>query len=304
MNDAAHEIKASLGATPASLSPKFFYDAAGSALFEKITQLPEYYPTRTEAALMQMHAPELRASIGPGVTLIEFGAGNCTKASTLCTLLEPVQFVGVDISGDFLVQSVKALQARHPRLDMHAVHADISHAVALPSAVHSARRLVFYPGSSIGNFDPDAALQLLQRMRNCVGGDGGLLIGFDLPKDPALLEAAYNDAQGVTAAFNLNILTHVNALIGSNFDLREWKHHAYFNAAESRIEMHLQAQTPTRVLWPGGERIFAKGETIHTENSYKYSAARFTALLGQAGFPTARLWTDDQAWFAVAHAQP
>jgi L-histidine N-alpha-methyltransferase len=196
--------------------------------------------------------------------------------------------VGVDISVDFLQEAVLRLRADMPGLDARAVGGDMTQGVVLPDDIPRAGRLVFYPGSSIGNFDPTQALELLRHMRALVDGDGGLLIGIDLPKDVAVLEAAYDDAAGVTAAFNRNVLTHLNRLIGSDFVEDQWGHRAFFNQQASRIEMHLEALAPICVRWPGGERRFAMGERIHTENSYKYPLAVFTDMLAQAGFPMRR----------------
>lgn len=305
------EITGGLLQQPATISPKYFYDQLGSELFESITRLPEYYPTRTEHAVMQQHATEIAAAVGQGRTLIELGAGNCEKARALCRTLAPACFVGVDISADFLQGAVARMREEFPHMQAHAVGADMTRGVTLPADVPRTGRLVFYPGSSIGNFDPPHALMLLEQMRELVdgegepGADGGLLIGIDLPKEVEVLEAAYDDAAGVTAAFNLNVLTHVNRLIGSNFDPAQWRHLAFFNTLQSRIEMHLQAMAPLQVRWAdGGVREFAVGECIHTENSYKYTLPAFTDLLARAGFSRARAWTDRRDWFAVVHAQP
>ena len=308
------EITEGLLQQPATISPKYFYDQLGSELFESITRLPEYYPTRTEHAVMQQHAAAIAQAVGQGRTLIELGAGNCEKARTLCRTLAPACFVGVDISADFLYDAVARMREEFPHMDARAVGADMTRGVTLPADIPRTGRLVFYPGSSIGNFDPPHALQLLKQMRALVdadgpegepAADGGLLIGIDLPKEVDVLEAAYDDAAGVTAAFNLNVLTHVNRLIGSDFDPAQWRHLAFFNTLQSRIEMHLQAMSPLQVRWPGGGvRDFAAGECIHTENSYKYTLPAFTDLLARAGFSRARAWTDPRGWFAVVHAQP
>lgn len=289
---------------PPCISPKYFYDQRGSQLFEAITRLPEYYPTRTEAAVIAQYGDEIARAVGRGGTVVELGAGNCQKARTLCRLLQPDCFVGVDISADFLATAVQGLSAEFPGLDARAVGGDITRGVVLPADIPRAGRLVFYPGSSIGNFDPSHAQQLLGHMRGLVDADGGLLIGIDLPKDVEVLEAAYDDAAGVTAAFNLNVLTHVNRLIGSDFDASEWAHRAFFSPADSRIEMHLEALADTEVCWPGGGRRFRQGERIHTENSYKYPLPVFTAMLQRAGFSRAQAWTDERGWFAVVHARP
>ena len=298
------DITRGLNQRPARISPKYFYDQHGSRLFEEITRLPEYYPTRTETALMQQHAADIARAVGVGRTLVELGAGNCQKARTLCRLVQPACFVGVDISADFLQAAVQGLRDDFPGLDVRAVGGDMTQGVALPDDIPRTGRLVFYPGSSIGNFDPPHALSLLAHMRELIDDDGGLLIGIDLPKDVDVLEAAYDDAAGVTAAFNRNVLRHVNRLIGSNFDVEQWQHRAFFNQGESRIEMHLEAMADFDVHWPGGGRRFDQGERIHTENSYKYPLRVFTDMLERAGFSQAQAWTDDRGWFAVVHARP
>jgi dimethylhistidine N-methyltransferase len=297
------EISGGLLARAAWTSPKYLYDALGSKLFEAICALPEYYPTRTEAAIFARHGAEIAHAVGPGGTLIDLGAGNCAKAASLFPLLHPAQYVAVDISYDFLSESLNRLQQRFPHIEMTGLGLDFSSRLDLPDSVREARRLFFYPGSSIGNFAPEQAIAFLRRLRANADGDGGLLIGVDLIKDDAILDAAYDDALGVTAAFNLNMLRHVNGLIGANFDVRAWRHHGYFNAEESRVEMHLEARSEQVVHWKGGQRRFAKGERIHTEDSYKYTRATFVGLLEQAGFSTVQVWTDPQQWFAVIYAR-
>jgi L-histidine N-alpha-methyltransferase len=304
MTDAAREITEGLSRTPASLSPKYFYDARGSQLFEEITRLPEYYPTRTEHAIMRSHGADIARKLGPGRTVIELGAGNCEKARQLCEAIAATRFVAVDISEEFLHQSVARLQAEMPQLQVSAVAADLTHEIELPGHVPKARRLVYYPGSSIGNFDLPQAAQLLARMRHLLQDDGALLIGVDLRKDVAVLEAAYDDAAGVTAAFNLNALSHVNQLIGSDFNPDDWRHVAFFNREASRIEMHLEARADLLVHWRGGGRRFRRGERIHTENSYKYDIEGFARLLDKAGFRHTVAWTDERRWFAVVLACP
>jgi len=288
--------------TQASISPKYFYDMLGSRLFELITLLPEYYPTRTEHQVMREHAPAIADAVGLGGTLIDLGAGNCEKAEALFDTLRPRQYVALDISTDFIQQAAAGLRRRHPSIDICAVGADLSRAFELPPAVHPNQRTFFYPGSSIGNFDPPDALALLQRVGKLCGPSGGLLIGVDLVKDATLLEAAYDDELGVTAAFNLNLLKHVNHLLDSDFQPRDWLHRARFSHRHSRIEMYLEARRDLTVSWPGGRRAFACGERIHTENSYKYRLNEFETLLQHAGFSHTRSWTDARQWFAVCHA--
>ena len=298
------EIIEGLMQTPPAISPKYFYDAKGSVLFEQITRLAEYYPTRTEREIMATHAAAIAANVGTGGTVIELGAGNCEKAKILCELIAPACFVAIDISEEFLHEAVKELRSALPAIDIRAVAADLSAEIALPAELPRQQRLLYYPGSSIGNFDPAQALALLTRMRGLLDGHGALLIGVDLVKDLALLDAAYNDAAGVTAAFNLNVLEHVNRLIGSDFDIRQWRHLAFFNTTASRIEMHLVPATETLVRWPGGGRSFARGERLHTENSYKYRIQDFVALLNRSGFLRTQVWTDERGWFAVVLARP
>jgi dimethylhistidine N-methyltransferase len=297
------ELDAGLRARQACVSPKFLYDALGSRLFEAICELPEYYPTRTEASIFARHGAEMARAVGPGATLIDLGAGNCAKAARLFPLLHPSQYVAIDISADFLRESIERLQQRFPHIEMSGLGLDFSAALALPEHVRPQRRLFFYPGSSIGNFTPEAARAFLQRARAECDDDGALLIGIDLVKDSATLDAAYDDALGVTAAFNLNLLRHVNHLAGADFDVRQWRHRGFYNAQESRVEMHLEAREALTVRWHGGERAFARGEHIHTENSYKYRQSAAVGLLEQAGFQATRVWTDAAGWFAVIHAR-
>jgi len=297
------EISAGLLAPAAHTSPKFLYDCLGSKLFEAICELPEYYPTRTEAAIFDTHGAAMAQDIGTGTSIIDLGAGNCAKAARLFPLLQPAQYVPVDISRDFLVESVTRLQQRFPHIDMTPLGLDFSGGFALPDSVRAQRRLFFYPGSSIGNFSPEQAIAFLRQLRANAGEDGGLLIGVDLVKDTPVLEAAYDDAIGVTAAFNLNMLRHLNHLVGADFNVRDWQHHALFNTHDKRIEMHLEARSAVTVRWNGHERHFARGERIRTEDSYKYTRQSFVGLLEQAGFATNRVWTDDNNWFAVIHAR-
>jgi len=298
----ATEAAAGLLQRPAAVSPKFFYDALGSRLFDAITETAEYYPTRTEAAIFATHGAAIAqaalAATGAAPVLVDLGAGNCAKASRLFGLLAPRRYVAVDISVDFLRQSLLCLQREHPAMEMVGVGVDFSARRALPADLVDGRALVFYPGSSIGNFDPAQALRLLRQARATAGG-GALLIGVDLVKDAGVLERAYNDALGVTAAFNLNLLLHLNRLLGADFDVRQWQHVALFDPRASRIEMHLQARADLVTTWPGERRAFAAGERMHTENSYKWTRAGFEALLREAGFGAVQCWSDPAGWFAV-----
>ncbi len=296
--DPRAELSAGLLASTATIAPKYFYDALGSRLFDAITELPEYYPTRTEAQILRASADDLAATLGTGRTLVDLGAGNCEKAGRLFSTLKPRRYVAVDISVEYLRHSLACLQREHTAMDMVGVGVDFSQSLELPSEVGDAPRTLFYPGSSIGNFTPQDAQGFLQRVRSA-SPQGNLLIGVDLVKDKSVLDAAYDDALGVTAAFNLNTLAHVNRLLGSDFVLRQWRHVAFFDEARSRIEMHLEAREALTVRWAGGERRFAAGERIHTENSCKYTVESFDALLRRAGYAQTRCWTDEQGWFAV-----
>jgi len=285
------------------VAPKFLYDALGSRLFEAITELPAYYPTRTEAALLARHGPAMAAAVGRGRVLVDLGAGNCAKAARLFGLLQPPRYVAVDISVDFLRQALQGLQREHPAMDMVGVGQDFSQRLDLPAdQVGPGPRTVFYPGSSIGNFTPAQALALLRQIHAACAG-GALLIGVDLHKPVEVLERAYDDPLGVTAAFNRNLLLTLNRLLGADFMLADWAHMARYDPVQSRIEMHLRALRDVCVRWPGGERCFRAGQTLHTESSYKYTRQSFLALLHDAGFAHAACWTDEQAWFAVFAAQ-
>jgi L-histidine Nalpha-methyltransferase len=292
------ELATGLLAPAASVSPKYLYDALGSRLFDAITELPEYYPTRTEAALMRQHASSIAAALPHKATLVDLGAGNCEKAARLFDLLEPARYVAVDISTRHLRAALAHLQQRFPALDMLGVGLDFSAALSLPAQIGSGARILFYPGSSIGNFSPQEATRFVRQARDAAQG-GGLLIGVDLVKPLNILEPAYDDALGVTAAFNKNLLLHLNQRIGSNFELADWSHVAFFNGERSRIEMHLQAVRAVQVRWPQGRRDFKTGERIHTENSYKYRVPDFERLLKDAGFARTQVWLDPQSWFAV-----
>jgi dimethylhistidine N-methyltransferase len=294
-----HELAQGLLARPATVAPKFLYDALGSRLFDAITELPEYYPTRTERAIFDAHAASMASLVGPGRTLIDLGAGSCEKAARLFDAMQPARYVAVDISVDYLRQALTLLQRQHPRIEMLGVGADFSASLVLPPEAGGGERLVFYPGSSIGNFTPEQALRFLRQVRTAGGAGGALLIGVDLVKAKSVLERAYDDPLQVTAAFNLNLLRRLNALLGCDARIDDFAHVALFDEAHSRIEMHLQARRDLTLRWPGGERRLAAGERIHTENSYKYTVDGFAQLLRDAGFTRTDCWTDAQRWFAV-----
>ena len=292
------EIFAGFSASTATIAPKYFYDALGSRLFSAITDLPEYYPTRTEAAIFSRYVNEMADALAPVASLVDLGAGNCEKAARLFDPLQVQRYTAIDISADYLRVSLERLQREHPAMALLGVGLDFSQALSLPAEVGAGPHTLFYPGSSIGNFTPAEALDFL-RQAHAASAGGALLIGVDLVKPVDVLETAYDDPLGITAAFNRNLLRHLNALVGSDFAIEDWRHVAFFNTAESRIEMHLEAVHETLVRWPGGERRFVSGERIHTENSYKWLADDFAALLEVAGFSRLQRWADERGWFAV-----
>jgi L-histidine Nalpha-methyltransferase len=300
--DERASVTAGLLQPQAVVAPKYFYDRVGSALFTAITTLPEYYPTRCEAEVFAAHtgpiADALHAHMPAGFALLDLGAGDGAKASRWFASLRPTHYVAVDISAAYLQRALLGLQLQFPDLPMTGVALDFSQSLAMPADLIHEPTMMFYPGSSIGNFDPPDALRLLQEMHRLSHG-GALLIGADLMKPAPVLQAAYDDELGVTAAFNLNLLRHLNGLIGSDFVLRQWQHEARVNEAAQRVEMHLRARENLTVQWSGGQRAFAAGDTLHTENSYKWDAANFEALLRDAGWRHLKRYTDARGWFGV-----
>jgi len=295
------ELLDGLNAQPRSISPKFFYDAAGSRLFDAICELPEYYPTRTELAILRSHAGEIAQRIGPDAEIVEFGAGSLRKVRLLLDALDaPRRFVPIDISGEHLESAAHDLRAEYPQLAVQPVVADYTRPFDLPPLLAGSRRRVgFFPGSTLGNFTPDEALNFLRGAAHVLRG-GGLLLGVDLVKDPALLHAAYNDAQGVTARFNLNLLQRANAELGADFDVQDgFFHTAFYNAPHQRIEMHLVSRRTQTVRLLGQPLQFAEGETIHTENSHKFTVEGLRALALRAGFGIGPVWIDPQRLFSV-----
>ena len=294
------EVVPGLAATPKRLPPKLFYDAEGSRLFERITTLPEYYPTRTELGILRGNAAAIAAFVPPGAALIEFGAGSSAKARVLLDALPALgAYVPVDISGEFLGAEADALRRDAPALRVVPVVADFTQPFRLPASVAALPRAGFFPGSTIGNFDPDEAEAFLRLARRVLGPGGALIVGVDLVKDAGVLNAAYNDAAGVTAAFNLNMLARLNRELGADFDLDGFEHRAGFNPALSRIEMHLASRRRQAVRIAGRTVAFDPGETIHTENSYKYGIEGFRATAARAGWRPAAAWTDAAGLFSV-----
>lgn len=298
------DLIAGLTAARATLSPKYFYDGVGCALFGAICELPEYYPTRTERGIFERNRAKIATAVGAGRQFVDLGAGDCSKAEAWLPFLAPARYVAVDIAGDALSRALARLAPEFPDLELTGIVADFSDRLDLRADLPEAPTVFFYPGSSIGNFAPDDAQRFLADIHlHCLRAAGsGLLIGVDTRKDPARLRSAYDDAPGVTAAFNRNALRHVNRVVGADFDPAAFDHVAFFDERRGRVEMHLVARQRHVVHIGGHERAFAEGETIHTENSYKYAPAEFTTLLQSAGFARVRCWQDDAGDFAVYYA--
>jgi len=289
----AADVLAGLTAKPKRLPAKYFYDLAGSALFERITRLPEYYPTRSELELLRHHAPAMASLFPPGCALIEFGSGASTKARILLRAAASVEaYVPIDISGDFLQQDVAGLRRDLPHLAVYPVVADFTTMTAPPPEIASRPGAGFFPGSTIGNFEPHEAAAFLRRAGGILGAGAVLIVGVDLVKAPDILYRAYNDAEGVTAKFNLNLLARINRELGADFNLDAFEHHAFYNAERSRIEMHLASTRRQRVRVCDTTIEFRAGETIHTENSYKFSIESFQALAHGSGWSPLKAWTD------------
>jgi dimethylhistidine N-methyltransferase len=290
-----------LSSNPRALSCKYFYDERGAALFQKICELPEYYITRTEIDILDRNRAEIASQLGPNIELVGLGTGAGTKTRILIEALEkPAVYIPVDISEKQLRESTAVFRKIFPDLEILPVCGDYLQPVVLPSPRHKGtRRIVYFPGSTIGNFEPDEATEFLRRIANVCRRDGGLLIGVDLEKDREVLEAAYNDGAGMTAQFNLNLLQRVNREVGADFDLDQWRHQAIYNSNAGRIEMYLISQIDQFVHLDEQKFHFRRGEKITTEYSYKYAPNGFAALAGQAGFEIVQMWTDDARLFGV-----
>lgn len=286
------EVLGGLRSSEKTLSPKYFYDAEGSVLFEQITDLPEYYLTRTEIALFDTHSAAIAAVIGQGSCVVEYGSGSNLKIRKLLEATAPAAYVPVDISREHLEVNARALQADFPALDLYPICTDITTPFELPAAVAQLTKIGFFPGSSIGNFEPPAAIKLLATIRTTLGQGQYLLLGVDRKKDRAVLEAAYDDAAGVTAAFNRNILKHLNDALDGDFEPDAFRHVAEYNAAMGCVQMFLESTRAQTVTLAGEQISFADGERIHTENSFKYHPSEFEQLAGQAGFAVNQFWTD------------
>ncbi len=298
------QVVAGLLAARARLSPKYFYDALGCALYGAITQLPEYYPTRTELALFRRHRAEIAAALGKGRQLVDLGAGDCAKAVGWLGALAPRRYLAVDIAEDELDTALGRMARDFPDVEMVGVVMDFSSRLDLDDVLGADAVTFFYPGSSIGNFTPeDARVFLAQIREDCVARPGsGLFIGVDGKKEKAILDAAYDDVLGVTAAFNRNALTHLNRRFGFDFAIQNFAHRGFYNEAAGRIEMHLEALCEHTVDLDGVQRRFARGETIHTENSYKYAPEEFERLLREAGFRNVRRWSSTETAYFVFYA--
>jgi dimethylhistidine N-methyltransferase len=292
-----------LQASQKSIDPKYFYDSYGSSLFEKITELPEYYPTRTERGILTRNADKIAAYCGEACVLIEPGSGSCEKVRLLLSAIKPAAYVPMDIAGEFLQQAAERLGEEYPWLPIYALCADFNQYDEMPLTIPPGKRVVFYPGSTLGNMTTDKALLFLKHLHRWLGEDGGVIIGVDLHKSTTTLNAAYNDSQGLTAEFNLNALNHINGLANADFKTDHFRHHAFYNEQAMRIEMHLVSEKDHSVELNGTAIDFRCNETIHTENSYKYSVSSFNTLAEKAGFTIKQSWLDDDALFSVHYLE-
>ena len=305
--DFLRDVFAGLSGEPKSLPCKYLYDVAGSALFDRICELPEYYPTRTEQAIFDAHAGEIAAAVGPEAALVEFGSGSSTKTRTVLDACResggPAAYVPLDISREHLLASAEELRCDYPDLAVVPVVADFTEPVRLPELPPHARKVVFFPGSTLGNFSADTARDLLARIGALVGPGGGLILGLDLKKDPAVLEAAYDDAAGVTAAFTSNLLVRINRELGGDFVPAAFRHVARWNEADGRVELFQVSERDQTVTVAGRSFTFEAGEPIHVENSHKYDPDGIADLAGAAGWEVARTWTDAGKKFAVVEME-
>ncbi|MGB5486548.1 MAG: L-histidine N(alpha)-methyltransferase [Lysobacterales bacterium] len=301
--DKRTEILSGLQKKQKSIDPKYFYDKRGSELFEQITGLPEYYPTRTERQILTREAKAMAKFCGQNCVLIEPGSGSSEKVRLLLDSLKPSAYVPLDISAEFLRRSAEQLAAEYPWLNIHAICTDFTNQEEAPAGLPAGKRVVFYPGSTLGNMKPAEASDFLRNLGRWLNQDGGALIGIDMHKSTRILEAAYNDQQGITALFNLNILSNINALMDANFDINRFSHRSFYNEEKYRIEMHLVSNVDQEVKL--GETIlrFARGETIHTENSYKYTLESFQQIASNAGFAIRSSWSDEQQLFSVHYLE-
>ncbi len=299
------EVIEGLSATPKWLSPKWLYDERGSKLFDGITEAAAYYPTRVETEIMRASVAEMADVAGPGSVLIEYGSGSSVKTRVLLERMSDLSaYVPIDISEDHLIKTSEALQAEFPGLNVLPVVADYTQPIRLPDSIDpAAHRVVYFPGSTIGNFHPSEARRFLERIADACGDWGGLLIGVDLKKDPNILHAAYNDPEGITAAFNRNLLTRMNTELGADFDENAFVHYAFYDPQQGRVEMHLVSLVDQVVSLKGRQFSFREGESLWTESSYKYALWQFYDLAASAGFEERRTWTDPERQFAVIYLE-
>lgn len=294
------ELLSGLKQKQKKINPKYFYDTHGSELFEKITQLPEYYPTRVERRILEQNATDIASHCGKSAVVVEPGSGSSEKIRLLLDSLDPRAYVPMDIAADFLQASADKLGDEFPWLSIHAICADFNCLNELPNSIPEGERLIFYPGSTIGNMEPEKARAFLANVHSWLTPtDRGLLIGIDLHKSKQRLEDAYNDEQGVTAAFNVNVLNHVNRLVDGSFDTKTFRHKAFYDEKRKRIEMHLVSNVEQSVNLGDSRISFAKGETIHTESSYKYTLESFSELSNSAGFTVEHTWLDDERLYSL-----
>ena len=303
LSHSREEILAGLQTTQKTVNPKWFYDEYGSQLFDQITRLPEYYPTRTEVAILTENREQISARCGHGCLFIEPGSGSSEKVRILLDTLQPAAYVPMDISADFLQSAALELGGEYPWLDIYAVCADFNQGWSFLDALPTGKRVVFYPGSTIGNLEPKLAAEFLIRVRDMMGENGGALVGVDTHKSTDRLNAAYNDSQGVTAKFNLNVLRRLNEVMDAEFEEDSFRHHAFYNTEVRRIEMHLVSEREQSVRCNGGTVEFALGETLHTESSYKYTPQSFAALVEAAGLKLAQSWMDADELFSVHYLE-
>jgi dimethylhistidine N-methyltransferase len=297
-------VLAGLASAPRAIPARFLYDARGSALFDAICELPEYYLTRTETAILSRSASEIAQRAGPGCALVEFGSGSSVKSRLLLDAMPDLDaYVPIDISREHLDETAARLRRDYPKLRVEPVSADYMALDSLPAFINGARRIGFFPGSTIGNLTPEEATAFLRRARRLLRDDGALILGVDLKKDPQRLHDAYNDAAGVTAQFTLNLLRRMNRELDATFDLAAFAHEAFYNSIEGRIEIYFRSLRPQTVTVSGRRFAFAAGERIHTEYSYKYDDDGIAALAASGGFAIAKAWTDPERLFAVAWLQ-
>jgi dimethylhistidine N-methyltransferase len=300
--DFRHAVLTGLSMSPRAISPKYLYDARGSALFDEICHLPEYYLTRTETKILRRHAADIASRAGPGAALIEFGSGSSVKSRLLLDAMDSLALYSpIDISRQHLDQTAERLRRDYPAFRVEPLCADYMALDSLPATVGQAPRLGFFPGSTIGNLEPDEAISFLRRARHLLGSDGALVLGADLRKDPKRLHDAYNDSAGVTAAFTLNLLRRINRELGGTFDLSGFEHDAFYNVEEGRIEIYLRSLVDQSARVAGRRFDFAAAERIHAEYSYKFDPAGLEAMAAAGGFKVDTLWTDEERLFSVAY---